>query len=341
MAVDFFANNAQTTLAAGIAAGATTLTVASSTPFPAVTTAAATQFRVIIDAELFLVTNVTGTTWTVTPGTEGTAQAAHANAAPVTAILTAAALASKSGIPAGGTTNQVLKKNTSADGDAGWFTPTTVEHTNVPLAASGAGTPGALTTASANDHIHPASSSGGAGGIDAHMAIIPATTVTGNIFPVVSGGTNNNQGSNSRAQAFPCRVSASGTFLLGLEVTAAVASSFVRLAIFADNATGTPGTMLLDTGQLSAATTGQKFGAVSVTLVAGTRYWFLVGQEAGASAFNYRCASIFSQIPVGITGNQLNPGNNYRIGAGPYASNPAIIITDCDLGCPCFLLKVP
>ena len=92
MAVDLFANAANTTLAAGIAAGAVTLTVASSTPFPAVTTAAGTQFRVIIDAELFIVTNVTGLTWTVTPGAEGTTQAAHASGATVTALLTAGAV---------------------------------------------------------------------------------------------------------------------------------------------------------------------------------------------------------------------------------------------------------
>lgn len=95
MAADLFANNAQTTLAAAITAGAPTLTVTSSASFPAVTTAAATQFRVLIDTELFIVTNVTGTTWTVTPATEGTTAAAHALNAPVTAILTAAGLATR------------------------------------------------------------------------------------------------------------------------------------------------------------------------------------------------------------------------------------------------------
>ena len=93
MAVDLFANAASTTLAAGIGAGATSLTVASSALFSAVTTAAGTQFRVVIDSELFIVTNVTGTTWTITPGAEGTTQAAHASGAPVTAIVTAASLA--------------------------------------------------------------------------------------------------------------------------------------------------------------------------------------------------------------------------------------------------------
>ena len=96
MAVDLFANAANTTLTASMLAGATSLTVTSSTPFPAVTTAAGTQFRVIIDAELFIVTNVTGLAWTVTPGAEGTTQAAHASGATVTAVVTAAALGSKS-----------------------------------------------------------------------------------------------------------------------------------------------------------------------------------------------------------------------------------------------------
>ena len=91
MAVELFANNAQTTLAALVTAGATSLTVASSALFPAASTAGG-QFRVLIDTELFLVTNVTGATWTVTPGAEGSTQAGHASGAPVTAVLTAGAL---------------------------------------------------------------------------------------------------------------------------------------------------------------------------------------------------------------------------------------------------------
>ena len=92
MAVDVFANAANTTLTAALTAGATSLTVTSSTPFPAVTTAAATQFRVIIDSELFIVTDSTSTTWTVTPAAEGSTAATHLVSAPVTAILTAGAV---------------------------------------------------------------------------------------------------------------------------------------------------------------------------------------------------------------------------------------------------------
>jgi len=241
-------------------------------------------------------------------------------------------------VPVGGTINQVLKKNSSVDGDSGWVTPTSVEHTNVPLAASGAGTPGSLATASANDHVHPASNAGGAGGIDANMAIIPASTSSGFVASVTAGnGTNNTFG--PRANAYPCRVSNSGTFFMGIEVTTAVAASFVRIAVFQDSTTGTPGTLVFDSGQLDSSIVGVRYAATSTTLVAGTRYWFVVAGEAGGPSI--RAGFGQSLIPVGITSGSSYPGNSYRLGVGPYASNPTIVATDGQLACPAFLLKVP
>jgi hypothetical protein len=91
MATELFANNPATTLAGGINSAVTTLTVASSTGFPAAATGVS-QFRVIIGTELLLVTNVSGTTWTVTRGAESTVAAAHLLGAAVTHVVTAAAL---------------------------------------------------------------------------------------------------------------------------------------------------------------------------------------------------------------------------------------------------------
>lgn len=93
MAVEQFANNAQSTLSAAITSGATALTVASAGAFPSVP-----QFRIIVEDEIMLVTGVSGTTFTVTRGVEGTAAAAHAtttggNPTQVTHVLTAASLA--------------------------------------------------------------------------------------------------------------------------------------------------------------------------------------------------------------------------------------------------------
>lgn len=79
-----FSNLAQTTLNGSITAGATSLVVASAANFPALP-----QFRIVIDQEIFLVTAVSGTGFTVTPGYEGTAQANHTNGAAVAHIMTA------------------------------------------------------------------------------------------------------------------------------------------------------------------------------------------------------------------------------------------------------------
>lgn len=244
---------------------------------------------------------------------------------------------SGSGVPVGGTTSQVLKKASNADGDAIWVSPATVDHSAVPLASSGNGTPGAAVTAAAVDHVHP-SSGGGSGGFDANMAIIPATTSSGAVF-AVSGGINT-QAMYQRGAGFPCRVSTSGIFLMGLEVTAAVAASFIRIAVFADSATGVPGALVFDSGQLDASVIGVKYSVASATLQAGVRYWFVATQEGGASGLTVR-AGTRSPIPVSITSNQSYPGNCYRLGSGPFASNPVIVAVDADANCFAFLLKVP
>ncbi len=98
-AAEVFANQAQTTVTAG---GTTapaqgtvqTWTVASSATFPAVSTGVS-QFRVCDRAapsEIILVTNVSGNTWTVTRGAEGTAPVAHTPGFTVFQDLTAGAL---------------------------------------------------------------------------------------------------------------------------------------------------------------------------------------------------------------------------------------------------------
>jgi len=87
MAIERFANKASTTLASGIGSGDLSLTVASAALFPT-----SGQFRIIIENEILLVTNVAGTTFTVTRGQEGTTATSHGSGMPVTCILTAAAV---------------------------------------------------------------------------------------------------------------------------------------------------------------------------------------------------------------------------------------------------------
>ena len=247
------------------------------------------------------------------------------------------------GTPSGGAANAVLRKNSAADGDAGWVVPATVDHAGVPAAALGAGTPGASVNAAAIDHVHPASGGGGSGGVDAHMAVIPATTASGNVFGVTASGANGSMSLNTSSWSVtvPIRVSASGTFNVGIEVTTAVASASVRIGVFAVAANGAPGALVFDTGLLSAATVGAKYSVASVTLLAGTRYLFSVVQEGGASSAAIRANPYLSEIVVGIASNNAYPANSFRMGAGPYANNPAVLAFDGDAQCPAFLLRVP
>jgi len=85
--VEQFANNANTTLNGGITASATTLVVNSATGFPT-----SSQFRILIDSEIMLVTGVSGTTFTISRGQESTSAASHLSGATVSQILTNGAL---------------------------------------------------------------------------------------------------------------------------------------------------------------------------------------------------------------------------------------------------------
>lgn len=83
MAVEQYANNAQSNLNGAINNAVTSLVVNNATSFPA-----AGNFRIIIDQEIMLVTAVASNTFTVTRAAEGTAAAAHANNALVTQVVT-------------------------------------------------------------------------------------------------------------------------------------------------------------------------------------------------------------------------------------------------------------
>lgn len=84
-----FANTYQTTIndSGGISDSDTSLIVASVTGAPAV------NFRIKIDSELILVTNIATLTFTITRGIEGTTPASHSDGATVTHVLTAGGLA--------------------------------------------------------------------------------------------------------------------------------------------------------------------------------------------------------------------------------------------------------
>lgn len=81
-----FANDYESALFAGISNSDTSLTVDSATGAPAA------NFRIRVENEFMLVTNVSGTTFTVTRGIEGSTAVSHSAGAVVTHVLTAAGL---------------------------------------------------------------------------------------------------------------------------------------------------------------------------------------------------------------------------------------------------------
>lgn len=80
-----FINDPGTTLASSCTAGATSISVTSSSGYPS----GACNFPVVAESELMLVTNITGTTWTVVRGIESTTAASHAGGVAINAVVTA------------------------------------------------------------------------------------------------------------------------------------------------------------------------------------------------------------------------------------------------------------
>lgn len=100
MAVEQFANGAASSLNAAMAAADTVLQIQAATLFPTVP-----QFRLLVEAEIMLVTAVSGTQFTVTRGVEGTSAVAHPSAVAVTLIATSTSLKTAM---AGGSTSLAL-----------------------------------------------------------------------------------------------------------------------------------------------------------------------------------------------------------------------------------------
>ena len=89
-----FANNATTYLDEPCFAGDNVVVVQSALNFPSTP-----QFRILIDNEYMIVTEIDGNQFSVTRGVEGTDDANHSDLAPVLHVLTAGALYNMSNTP--------------------------------------------------------------------------------------------------------------------------------------------------------------------------------------------------------------------------------------------------
>ncbi len=71
---------------------------------------------------------------------------------------------------------------------------------------------------------------------------------------------------------------------IGFVVTTAVASNVAEVGIYADSS-GAPGSLLASSGQISTSTAGFMSAAVSLSLTAGTPYWFAVATPSTTGLF--------------------------------------------------------
>jgi Hyaluronidase protein (HylP) len=177
VAVTIYANQPSTTVTSGgtgapPAGTPETWTVTSSASFPAASSAAtpATQFHVADKAsgftsEIVQVTNVSGTTWTVTRGAESSPTVAHAAGFAITQVVSAGDMGSLLPLPGGTMTGPLEVQGQAgssssalsviADSDAGQGTyfeqDSSTDHcVTVNLAGTGGATQAALNVVSAN-----------------------------------------------------------------------------------------------------------------------------------------------------------------------------------------------
>jgi hypothetical protein len=98
------------------------------------------------------------------------------------------------------------------------------------------------------------------------------------------------------ACAHPFWVGQNMTFdRIGVDVTAAIAASLVRLGIYADTGRGSPGARVLDAGTVDSSTTGAKELVIAQALTFGL-YWLVTVGQGGAPTLRAHNGTLW---PVG------------------------------------------
>lgn len=126
-----------------------------------------------------------------------------------------------------------------------------------------------------------------------------------------------------------------GLAIIGVEAVTGVASTTIRLGLFADSPTapGNPGALLVDTGPLPTANTGPVESAISQG-VSGPGIW-LASVRQSASGATLRLISGSGEqrytrnALTTVTGFVLNCMSQSGV-TGPFASNPTGLIGDAN-----------
>jgi parallel beta-helix repeat protein len=111
---------------------------------------------------------------------------------------------------------------------------------------------------------------------------------------------------------------------IAASVTTPVAGAKLRLAVYAANATdGRPGTLLVQTGDLSGAATGKVFGAIAATLLPQAWYWAAILSDQAISVNGYNTGQPSLVGSDGPESNTRSSGFRGTVGAGWSAFPPS------------------
>ena len=274
MPVEVFANQPRTAVVSGgttapVSGTQETWTVASSASFPAASSGASppTQFHVAdpqLTSEVIAVSNVSGVTWTVTRGAEGTTPVVHASGFTVYQVVTAGGL----GLFLQQAENlSDVASAPSARANLGLGTAATV---NVPVPVADGGT-GQATASAALNALGGAAVAGDIGGTSASPQV--TATHLASALPIAQGGTG--QATQQSAINALTGAQSSGKYLRSDGANAALANiSAVDVPTLNQNTSGTASglssTLAIGSGGTGQVTQQAAIDALTGTQTAGT-----------------------------------------------------------------------
>lgn len=273
-AVEVFTNQASTTVSSGgtaapVSGTVETWTVASSASFPAASNSATppTQFHVADEAlisEIIAVTNVSGATWTVTRGAEGTTPVAHTSGFTIQQVVTAGFLGAVAALD---TTASDIQPSpgTQAAGSAGLAADAKHVHGQPPVFAP-TGLTGAVAAsryAGATASGHPTSGTYAAGDYTVDQ--------TGSFWICTTGGSP-----GTWVQVIAGSVASGGDASLLIAPSGALAETFTRMMATSASGALTSGTVYVTAIPLTKGTSVGHITIVTGSATGVTHGWYVL-----------------------------------------------------------------
>lgn len=196
----------------------------------------------------------------------------------------------------------------------------------LPVLAAATASVGSLAFAARADHVHPA----GVASLpaDGFLVNTRSTDTTGAVSLCGPLNSTSSFFSLGRGNAIPIYFAKNAAYVLGANISGSAASVVLRIAVWANDATGgKPGTLVADLGTLDASTTGLKYTSSSFTPTTNTRYWVGIVQQGSTGASANALQKPPFVLPEDSTGTF--DAFSYRLSfTGAAASNPTLAAQD-------------